>query len=85
MVLDNSLAKRRAGPKSRQAADDDGLPFLVEVWAQDASAAEVVVARVRNYELARTAFDAAVAEHAGRRVTVRRRDVVFADSQGSDG
>lgn len=85
MVADKPLAGFRARTSPPHGAEGDGLPFLVEVWALDGSKAEILIARAGSELLARTAYEAAVAEHGGRRITIRRGEEIVADSNPSAG
>ena len=60
----------------------DPLPYLIELWdARVEDRAERVLARAVSATLARAIFKAAVAEHPNRRVTLRRRGRLIADSR----
>lgn len=57
------------------------LPYRIELWqAADGAAVERVLARAASAVLARAIFKAALTEHPGRRITLRKGNRVMADS-----
>jgi hypothetical protein len=57
------------------------LPYRIELWdAERLDTIERVLARAASVTLARAIFKAALAEHPGRRITLRRGARVIADS-----
>ena len=65
-----------------RAAKRNALPYLIELWREEASdQAERVLARAVSATLARAIFKAALNEHPNRRITLRRGSRVIADSR----
>lgn len=56
------------------------LPYAVELWDAGAGAVERIIARAYNAALARAIFKGAQAEYPDRRLTLRRRGRVLADT-----
>lgn len=65
---------------SGAAAPNETLPFKIELWDEGRTGVQRVLARVASSVLARAAYDAAVSEHANRRITLRRGARMIADS-----
>jgi len=61
------------------ALHSDELPYRVELW-RSSDAVERVLGLASNVALARAIFRAAITEHPGRRVTLRRGDKIVGDS-----
>jgi hypothetical protein len=61
-------------------APAEALPYKIELWDERGAAVQRVLARVSSSVLARAAFDAAVSEHANRRITLRRGARLIAES-----
>jgi hypothetical protein len=83
MVRRNALGepRRLVGRSHQGRGGGDTLDFVVEVWDERAVEVEAVVARVGSEFLARTAYETARTEFAGRRVTIRHANSVIADSR----
>jgi hypothetical protein len=64
---------RQNKTKAAQAATDrdEELPYSIELWNEDHSQVERVLARASKISLARAIFKAALAEHLDRRITLR--------------
>ena len=60
---------------------DAPLPFAVELWTPGAGEPERVIGRAASLFLARAVFAAAVTEHAGRRVVLRRGSRLIDESR----
>jgi hypothetical protein len=57
------------------------LPYCIELWSADQmDAVERILARVADPQLARAIFEAAQAEHPGRRITLRKGTELLADT-----
>jgi hypothetical protein len=73
-----------AGKETRPAFDamapDEALPFKIELWDERRIGVQRVLARIASSVLARAAYEAAVSEHANRRITLRRGARLIADS-----
>lgn len=67
-------------PLSGAAAPNETLPFKIELWDEAGIGVQRVLARVASSVLARAAYEAAVSEHANRRITLRRGARLIADS-----
>lgn len=67
-----------SGPGSgRSTAAHDELPYLVELWSEDRSAVEQVLAATANSSIGYAAYHAATREHPDRYVTLRHRNRVL--------
>lgn len=64
------------------AARDDELPYAVELWGENRSAVEKVLARAFSVSLARAIFRAATEENPGRHITLRHGERVLEDNDG---
>lgn len=60
------------------------LPYVVELWNLPRSEVERVLGRAASVLLARAIFTAALREHLGRRIVLRRGDRVLDESGGSE-
>jgi hypothetical protein len=56
---------------------DDLLVYAVEIWADDMSAPEQLLAQASSAVLARAIFTAAMDEHPGRRIVLRHGERVI--------
>jgi hypothetical protein len=56
------------------------LPYTVELWDLPRNAAERVIGRASSAILARAIFTAALREHLGRRIVLRRGQQIMAES-----
>ena len=54
-----------------EPAQSEELPYKIELWREDGSEVETVLARAATISLARAIFTAAAEEHPGRRLTLR--------------
>jgi hypothetical protein len=59
------------------------LPYSVELWDDDDSHVEELIALTGDYRVARAAFDEAVKRRPGRTVTLRQKTRLLADSRRS--
>jgi hypothetical protein len=67
-----------AGPGSgRSTAPRDDLPYRVELWSEDQSAVEQVLAVTANSNIGYAAYHAAAREYPDRYVTLRHRNRVL--------
>jgi hypothetical protein len=67
-----------SGPGSgRSTAPHDDLPYRVELWSEDRSAVEQVLAVTANSSIGYAAYHAATREHPDRYVTLRHRNRVL--------
>jgi hypothetical protein len=66
-------------PMPGQGEQAENLPYWVELWNQDASDVERVLARALNAPLARAIFKAAESEYPARRITLRRGSRIILD------
>lgn len=64
----------------RQTAKTEKLPYCVELWAEDNSRVQTVLARAASASLARAIFSAACDEHPERRLTLRHAHHVLDDT-----
>jgi hypothetical protein len=62
------------------AAQDEDLPFSIELWDRKGQSRQRVLARAFNSVLARAIFKAAQKEHPERRILMRRGARTIADS-----
>jgi hypothetical protein len=67
-------------PSSGAAAPEEALPYKIELWDERRISVQRVLARIASSVLARAAYEAAVSEHANRRITLRRGSRLIADS-----
>lgn len=74
-------AERQVLSKDTASSRMERLPYAVELWDADARAIERIIARAYNAVLARAIFKGAQAEYPDRRLTLRRRGRVIADSR----
>lgn len=58
-------------------AGAQGLPFVVELWTEDRSAVQTVLARVQSISLGQAVFGASRAEFPSRYLTLRRGQTVI--------
>jgi hypothetical protein len=65
---------------SSPAADNEKLPYGIELWDHDGRSPQRVLARALNAPLARALFKAAQKEHPDRRILLRRGRRIIADS-----
>jgi hypothetical protein len=65
---------------SRPAAENEKLPYRIELWDHDGRSPERVLARALNAPLARALFKAAQKEHPDQRILLRRGTRMIADS-----
>ena len=68
----------------RQPAKAAKLPYCVELWAENDSAVQKVLARAATASLARAIFSAACDEHPERRLTLRQAGRVLEDTGKRD-
>lgn len=61
-------------------ANPTRLPYAVELWNLPRTGCERVLGRAGSVGLARAIFTAALAEHLGRRIVLRRGAQVLAES-----
>jgi len=64
----------------RQTAKTEKLPYCIELWAEDNSCVQKVLARAATLSLARAIFGAARDEHPERRLTLRQASRVLDDT-----
>ena len=64
---------------STDVNDDDLLPFVVELWTEDRSEVELVLARVQTASLGQAVFTASCGDLPTRRLTLRRGARVLMD------
>jgi hypothetical protein len=67
-------------PSCGAAASDETLPYKIELWDEGRIGVQRVLARIASSVLARAAYEAAVSEHADRRIILRRGARLIADS-----
>ncbi len=73
--------KGRVVPLAAGVEEAEDLPYRIELSAAaDRSAVERILARAYSAQLAQAIFTAALGEHPGRRIMLRRGDKVIADS-----
>jgi hypothetical protein len=65
---------------SSPAAENEKLPYRIELWDHDGRSPERVLARALNAPLARALFKAAQKEHPERRILLRRGTRTVVDS-----
>ena len=65
---------------SSPAAQNEKLPYRIELWDHDGRSLERVLARALNASLARALFKAAQKEHPDRRILLRRGTRTIADT-----
>ena len=58
-----------------------GLPYLVELWDDNDSHVEELIALTGDYRVARAAYEEAVKGRPGRIVTLRQKTRLLADSR----
>lgn len=58
----------------------DRLPYAVELWDLPRIAPERVIGRAASAALARAIFSAALSEHLGRRIVLRRGAQILSES-----
>jgi hypothetical protein len=58
----------------------ESLPFTVELWTEDRSAVEAILARVHSVALGQAVFSASRAEYPTRYLTLRRGEKVISES-----
>jgi hypothetical protein len=82
--MDRKDPLSRVGEDRRLSSDDaapgETLPYKIELWDEARSGVQRVLARIASSVLARAAYEAAVSEHANRRITLRRGARLIADS-----
>jgi MoxR-like ATPase len=61
-------------------ATADRLPYTIELWDLTRAAPERVIGRAASAVLARAIFTAALSEHLGRRIVLRRGAQILAES-----
>ena len=76
----NEASDGRAGNPGAQA---DELPFRVELW-KSAMDVERVLGLAHSAALAQAIFRAAISEHPGRRITLRRGERMIEESRRAD-
>jgi hypothetical protein len=59
------------------------LPYMVELWDDDDSHVEELIALTGDYRVARAAYEEAVKRRPGRIVTLRQKTRLLADSRKS--
>jgi|GraSoiStandDraft_41_1057321.scaffolds.fasta_scaffold7277032_1 hypothetical protein len=76
--MNDRIAKiaRMSGP----VAQNEKLPYRIELWDHDGRSLERVLARALNASLGRLLFKAAQKEHPDRRILLRRGTRTVADS-----
>ena len=67
-----------------QPAKPEELPYAIELWREDNSAVEKVLARAAKVSLARAIFVAAAEEHPGYRLTLRHAGKLLEDTQAGN-
>jgi hypothetical protein len=72
-------------PQSKLTTEmsEDLLPFVVELWTDDGSEVEYILARVQTASLGHAVFIASRADLPTRRLTLRRGARVIADSSST--
>jgi hypothetical protein len=60
---------------------DNDLPFRVELWDDNDSHIEEVIALASDYATAKSAYEQAIKRRPGRIVTLRQKTRVLADSR----
>jgi hypothetical protein len=68
------------GGTSGPIAQNEKLPYSIELWDRNAHSLQRVLARAFNSVLARAIFKAARTEHPERRILLRRGTRTIADS-----
>lgn len=63
-----------------RVAPDEELPFKVELWHPERNEVERILARTTTASLALAIFKSAKDEHPGKRLTVRKRSELIADT-----
>ena len=64
----------------RQTTKTEKLPYCIELWAEDTSRVQKVLARAATASLARAIFSAACDEHPDRRLTLRQASRILDDT-----
>ena len=69
-------------PQTKAPSDinEELLPFVVELWTEDRSDVESVLARVQSASLGQAVFSASRADFPNRLLTLRRGSKVIADT-----
>jgi hypothetical protein len=78
-MIEREQQKSKAAPFGA-GAQQERLPYCIELWASAEREIERVLARAINAPLARAIFTAARSEHPDRRITLRRGSRIIADS-----
>lgn len=73
--------ERRVIPFEHAAGMSNRLPYAVELWNLGRTAPERILGRASGMVLARAIFEAALTEHLGRKVILRRGSKVIAESE----
>jgi len=76
----SSQVKAKVVVMEPTSAYSETLPYCIELWSEDQSEVERVLARAVNASLARAIFTAAREEHPHRYITLRRGARVIAAS-----
>jgi hypothetical protein len=70
----------KAKPSSAPKGPSENLPYAIELWSEDGSEMERILARASSVSLARAIFDAATKENASRHICLRHGSRLLADS-----
>ena len=79
-MVEREQQKSKVATLGAAGAQQEKLPYRVELWASAEREIERVLARAFNAPLARAIFKAARSEHPDRRITLRRGSRIIADS-----
>jgi hypothetical protein len=69
---------KSGGSRRARAPRDDDLPFRIELWNQDRTAVERILATTVNSSIGYAAYHAATREYPDRYVTFRHRNRILA-------
>lgn len=78
--MDRDADKPKIVRMARPIGGQEGLPYMVELWNLPRTAPERVIGRAASVRLARAIFEAALNEHLGRRILLRRGAQVLAEN-----
>jgi hypothetical protein len=67
-------------PGTEDDAEAGILPFIVELWEEDRTRVQAVLARVHSATLGQAVFRASQAEYPGRYLTLRRGDKIISQT-----
>jgi hypothetical protein len=84
MSSDDPIGDRPGAPRARppQMAGNEDLPYRVELWDDDKSEVEHVVAVTASASIGYAAYYAATREYPGRFITLRHRNRVLSRWNG---